>query len=635
MTGARASDAQRRRFLELVAAGMSVARASAEVGMSRSWGWRISRGLTSSQNLVTIEREEQLQPDPKAWDQLDGGVRDTLKDFNLFCEVFLLRQSMAWRYDAAMRTVEALQDESRRTYIVANEPPGSGKSTLFTCDIPLWLIAGGGFEDVLRGRALRAMLGAYGMTTSRHYVRRLRTLLESPRAFYDKNTQRSGELSLVQAFGRFKPRQPGVPWREDELIVEQMADIDLTEKEPSLQAASRERGFLGERVELAVWDDLVVTGNVRTTEVRANLASWFADEAESRIEPGGVLLLVGQRLGPDDLYRNRLDVVYIDEDGQSRRKYEHIVYPAHRDDGCDGDHRQWDGAHDGCLLDGSRLPMGELEIEKQSNPRKYRLLFQQEDVDPAGALVAPEWLDGGTDKDGVVRVGCYDRDRGFLEWPKGISGLIDVVTVDPSAGNFWGIEWWAVHPETRAQYLIRGIRSRSFRAGDLLESGEGGRLTGVMQDWQELSVQRGHPIKCWVIEGNSAFRHLVQYDHYRRWQQQWPGVNVILHKTSDVNKFDAVLGVEAILPQLYSQGLARLPRKPGDLEALTFMNAFIKELTQYPEGATTDLVMAHWQLCWNLEHIVRMATRGPAFVAGLEHLPEYLLRQQREIPIAR
>src|SRR6266545_3105233 len=96
------------------------------------------------------------------------------------------RMTGARGYDAAMRTVEALQDESRRTYIVANEPPGSGKSTLFTCDIPLWLIAGGGFEDVLRGRALRAMLGAYGMTTSRHYVRRLRTLLESPRAFYDK-----------------------------------------------------------------------------------------------------------------------------------------------------------------------------------------------------------------------------------------------------------------------------------------------------------------------------------------------------------------------------------------------------------------------------------------------------------------
>jgi len=367
--------------------------------------------------------------------------------------------------------------------------------------------------------------------------------------------------------------------------------------------------------------------NVRVADVRADLSSWFGDEAETRVEPGGVLLLVGQRLGPDDLFRDRLDVSWVDASGDHRRKYTHIVYPAHRDESCDGEHRQWDGGQDGCLLDSIRLPMSKLEMEQQSNPRKFRFLYQQEDIDPAGALVMPEWIEGREDRDKVQHVGCYDDDRGFNEWPSGVSNLVDVVSVDPAAGGFWGIRWWAVQPKTHMQYLIRGIRSRSFRAGDLLDSGEGGKLTGIMQSWQEESVNAGHPIRAWVIEGNSAFKLLVQFDHFRRWEQQWPSVQVILHRTQDVTKNDAALGVEGLLPSLYRQGLVRLPHKRGDMEAFTFVQALKKEVTQYPEGATSDLVMSHWQMCWNLEkQVLRLVNAGPLKVDVLVKIPPYLQR---------
>jgi len=416
----RITEEQKRHFWALYKAGMSAAQAAETAGFSRQSGWRLVRGVAPSKSLAERERLEEAQPDPKSWDQLDGGVRDCLSfdgGFSLFSEVFLLRRPTAWREDAARRVVEALQDRSRRTYMVANEPPGSGKSTLFTHDIPAWLICGGGLCDPIRGRALRAMLGSYAMTTATHYVSRLKRLLESPRAYYEKETQRRAELSLVQAFGRFKPRQSGTPWTREEFIVEQFEDIDLTEKEPTVQAASRERGFLGERVDFFSWDDLVTSANVRTRDVRENLAEWFGDEAETRLEPGGVGLLVGQRLGPDDLYRNRLEVSYVDDSGAPRRKYEHIVYPAHIEAACDGTHRQWDGLSDGCLLDEHRLPWRELQAERQSNPRKFRMIFQQEDVDPANALVDPAWLDGGTDSEGFVSVGCFDSStRSVSTW---------------------------------------------------------------------------------------------------------------------------------------------------------------------------------------------------------------------------
>jgi hypothetical protein len=173
MPGRRATAAQERQFWALVAGGLNPSRAAVEVGMSRQWGWR---------------------------------------------------------KDAAERVVEALQDRSRRSYIVANEPPGSGKSTLFTHDIPVWLIAGGGLCDPLRGRAVRVMLGSFGYRSAIHYVQRIQRALESPRPFYEKASQRRAELSLVGAFGRFRPRQQGISWKADEFIVEQLDAIDLAEK---------------------------------------------------------------------------------------------------------------------------------------------------------------------------------------------------------------------------------------------------------------------------------------------------------------------------------------------------------------------------------------------------------------------
>jgi len=130
----------------------------------------------------------------------------------------------------------------------------------------------------------------------------------------------------------------------------------------------------------------------------------------------------------------------------------------------------------------------------------------------------------------------------------------------------------AIQPETKVRYLIRELRSSKFRAGDLLQwDTSAGDLSGLMQEWQVASAELGHRIGCWVLMGNSAFKHLVQYDHFRTWQRRW-GAAVILHQTQR-NKWDEATGVEALLPPLYRQGLARLPKKHGDLDALGFVTS--------------------------------------------------------------
>lgn len=636
MGSPHATEAQIRHFWALIGGGVNPGQAALQVNMSRQWGYRKVQGIGTSKTMAQFEQRELDHPEPKSYHELDDGIQEMLRfdgGFSLFCAILMLRDPVPWREDAAKRTVEALMDPAK-SFIVANEPPGSGKSTLFTHDIPAWLICGGGIEDPIRGRALRLMIGSAALPVSTHYVRRLRKFLGSNRPFYDTRKHRSAPFSVVQAFGRFKPRDVAVPWRENEFIVEQFGNIDLVEKEATCLAISYGTDFLGERCDFYSWDDLATPANERTVEARDLKEDWFVKQGESRLEPGGVGFLVGQRLGPDDLYRRRLKVEYVDEWGERRKKYTHIVYPAHNEKTCDGAHRQWDARAEGCLLDEERLPFAELEAKRQESSLTYRTLYQQEDVDPAGSLVDEIWLTGGVDRGGFTVPGCYDENRGFMQWPSDVKNLVNYVTVDPAAGaGYWAVMWWAISPETHVRYLIKGIRSKQMRFEDLLQYAiDRQTLTGILEDWLQVSVEQHQRIRVVVVEGNNAFNHLVgRYDHFKVWQRKWR-VGVIKHNTQN-NKFDEQRGVQALLPTLYRQGLKRIPHRIDDPDAMRFAEEMTKELTQYPMGSTWDMVMSDWFGEWNMPAILLSArvNREPDDQPDMRLAP-YLQRQRIEVP---
>jgi len=69
-----------------------------------------------------------------------------------------------------------------------------------------------------------------------------------------------------------------------------------------------------------------------------------------------------------------------------------------------------------------------------------------------------------------------------------------------------------------------------------------------------------------------------------------------------------------------------------DLDALSFVTTFVKELTEYPESATKDLVMAQWQSDWNMAKILALARRSTGRPTADAKLPRYLATRQHEIP---
>ena len=154
---------------------------------------------------------------------------------------------------------------------------------------------------------------------------------------------------------------------------------------------------------------------------RSNTKEWWDSEAESRLEPDGLLILQGQRIAGNDLYRHCLDKKNLDE----TPRYQHIVFKAHDEERCRDEHDGGEPWPNGCLLDPYRLPWRMLETIKHNNPRAYAVMYQQEDGDTVGGLVDPAWITGELDNEGYPSPGCLDRDRG-LESPP--AHLVDAIS---------------------------------------------------------------------------------------------------------------------------------------------------------------------------------------------------------------
>lgn len=626
-----ASEKQIEQYRRNRANGMSQERAAGMVGLSAAWGYLLER-----KDRDAVKKREATEGGmPKNWLELDGGVKDCLKDFNLFAETFLARRPVPWRLDAANRVVEWLTDKSEDTYAVLNMPPRAGKTTLFTLDIPLWLICGGGVCDPEVGRAIRILLGHRIEKESKKYVTLIRNILEFTRPFYCAEQKREAELVLAQAFGRFRPQKTLGEfdlWRDNEFVVAQIGSRSIYQKDRTVCAASREGGFLGTRVDLSVWDDLVTTDTCRNVESAEAINEWWENEAEERIEPGGANLLVGQRLSSLDLYRFRLDKSLQDDRGEESKLYHHIIYPAHNEATCpNGDITlecaQWDGHEEGCLLDAKRLPPKKLWQARTKE--KFRTVFQQEDANPEDSLVQDAWIYGGTDQDGYPSEGCLDNHRAFYEWPEN-KMLIDYVCVDPSAANYWAFEWWAVDPEPPyPSYLIWGQRKRMLAGTDsgfLDYNPKTQQHVGAMEDIQQLSGDLGHPIRVWIVEANAAHRYLFGTHAYRTWRRRWPLVEVLQQQTQS-NKSHKELGIQALLPYRYKVGLKRLPYKRGT-DQLNYVRTKIAELTKYPHYQTDDTVMADWFGEYKREDILFRAKALKRKDYGMNntdpHQPDYM-----------
>lgn len=599
-------------YLDGLKAGLTRDKASRQAGISPDSAKRLHSDPTRSSGWAVYKEWLTANPiDVVPFNRLNSHAKHALRDFGFFRHRYFGHVSRPWHVQAAEQMVKLLAQDTK-SHVVVNCPPGSGKTTLFSHDLPAWLLA--------RDRAIRCLIGTGAENTGQDYTIRIRTSLERIIPIEADPTEkrrglaRDAETCLVHDFGRFKP-EGNAYWRADKLVVARAGGAPAHQKEASVASFGRQSTFLGGRFNFCMWDDVVTDQNSRSHEDMEKLSRWWTNTAESRLEPGGLIVLQGQRLSAHDLYRHCLDLRdisdfdgnYDDDDANfdpdnMPRKYFHIKFQAHADELCLGGGPK-EPHHDpltaqawpkGCLLDPLRLTYRDLMVARYNDAKQYATVYQQEDSDPGSVLVNPLWLSGGQDSNGTMFTGCWDRDRMCGQFPQNLAGdVYSVVTADPSGANFWGVQWWAYQVETDYEHLV-DIERKKMQAPELLDwNNTTQRYSGLLEDWWQRSKDIGRPITHAIVEVNAVQRWLLQYDHAKRWSSE-RGVDFVAHATTR-NKSDPELGVGTLGPH-YRHGRVRLPGHPLTMPQMLAMQ---RELTRYPDSLTTDCVMSHWFLHTN------------------------------------
>jgi hypothetical protein len=614
MGATRISAAKQDRYDLLRSRGWSKRAAAKNVGVSYTWAKARDAGLPTSSGHEWRDRKRRGDLPALVHDKLPGEARAALEDISLFALRYFGLTLNPWQVESAQKTLDLLATEDEE-YLVVNCPPGSGKSTFYPLVLAAWLTC--------RDRTIRGLIGSASQSTAKWYLTRLRTAFErtvpvkaKPSELRSK-TACDARSTLSADFGTFRPGD-GQPWSSEAITVEQTSGVALSEKEATWQAFGRTTAFLGIRVDIAIWDDVYDPQQMKTVDAKDGLKRWWAESAETRLEPGGLLVLQGQRMDGDDIYRYALDQKHDEDD--ERPKYSHIVYPAHDEAHCKGEgfHRKDSPAWpEGCLLAPRRLPMRKLATIAKNTPTTFEVSYQQRDVAASDVLVPRVWVTGGTDDTGESFPGCLDGERGLWECPATSSRWLMVATVDPSPTQFWSVQAWLFDLDTSLRHLIAHHRAK-MSVPDFLEYRPSERRwVGVAEEWQQRSRQLGRPIQYWIVEQNAFQRALVQGQIVEQWRAR-NSTSMIGH-TTGTNKSDPRLGVGCLAPH-YRFGRVRLPWR---LDARPAVSSLIEEVTRWPGGRTDDCVMSQWFGEWNLsriappEHRDQGHQRRPSWVTSI------------------
>ena len=630
------------KFFALIASGRTIKDACAETGVHYNTGSRwvkkarlleanrkeaahkVSSGAGSGgrQSVAHHNFMDAIDlPSVIPYEHLCDNAKRGLEDFDFFRSHYLGRVPSPWQVEAAVQLVQLLESEEKE-FVVLNVPPGAGKSTLFH-DVAVWAI--------VRNRRIRVMIGSVSQNMAKMYSRRIRETLERVMPIepdpmmVQKGLAVNAEGCLTIDYGRFKPVDKGALWRSEEFVVEQEDGNGLDNKEPTVRAYGIEAEFIGHRADLCLFDDVASPDNARESVARDKLLGRWDNVAEARCDPGGLLAVIGQRLGSGDLYAHCLaketydieeDINYDGSDVQSpedvesgqpvrQKKYKHIIYKAYYEELDTGkESRSFKSLPypEGPLLDPKRLPWKDLSFIRYNKPDVFQVVYQQEDLDLDARLVDRTWITGGKGADGVDYPGCVDNERqpGYI--PEGLAHpWVSICAVDPSPTMFWAFVWIIYQPETQIYHVVDLERVKLTAEEVLGFNTSTGEYSGLMHEWQERSYQMGYPISHWVVEINAAQRFLLAHDFVRRWQAT-NRVNVISHTTSR-NKVDEKLGVEALIPPVIRSGAMRFPSMRGNWKTLAAQDELTKWSRDKKHG--TDIVMALWMAILNLPNLTQ------------------------------
>lgn len=365
---------------------------------------------------------------------------------------------------------------------------------------------------------------------------------------------------------------------------------DTGEKDPTVEVLGIGGQIYGARADLIIMDDTVTLNKSYTAGQREKMIRYIDQDVSSRLTPQGVLLVVGTRVGHNDVYAALLKRDAEKPDG--RRTWSYLAQPAVLEyaESPEDWVTLWPETtgEDGILSpiwDGPALEMRRDEID----PSTWNLVYQQQQV--ATDAVFPE----------EAVLGCtYMGNRGPLETrirERGNDGLYIVAGLDPAAAGYTAMVVLGVDKQTKLRYVLDVVNRKNC-------------TPAVMREYIHTLSSKYRPNE-WRIEKNGLQTMISQDPEIRQTISSFGG-RVVEHHTG-ANKWDAQFGVHSMAPLFL--GAMQIPARPQILIPLNgtdkAVRAMIDQLITWdPEskGNKTDIVMALWFAELGCRKAVEMGT---------------------------
>ncbi len=426
-------------------------------------------------------------------------------------------------------------------------PAGHGKTTLVATLLPIWAVC--------RDPNVRIAIVAKNTDEGEGIMRTIQAEM------VDND-------DLVRDFGPFRSDIDGRAWSLSRLDVHHRT---IRHKSSTIAMfGSSSKTVLGYRTDWTICDDVVTGENSNTPEQRTKMRNWFDQYVETGPEHAhSRLTVVGTRFHPNDLYGDLLELAVPDEKG------EHLVtlYQTYREDAISDQEKHetlWPERWPWQRLMQQKVKVGTLSFNKRYRNiavDESRMVFKEEFV--RGGWIGKDHHEGVLDRS-FVAGDCADN------WRK-------VAGFDPAIGTSRHAKFCA-HIVLAAGSCMK--HDRCYWVVDLE------RDQWTMPQQAELILQKHQQYKLMMssVEANGYQTGLLEALD-QKMRERDIALKIEPHYTNKSSKPDPELGVQAMAPWV-ERGAFHIPW--ADAYSQTRMRQLVDELVMYPDGRTTDTVMALW-----------------------------------------
>jgi len=534
-------------FLELLRQGFSIQGAVDFLGVSRGW-WE--KNSERDPEWAVLARAIRSGDDPSTAEAYRNWPDISWMSYTQFADEYLGLKV----FEHQEPIVTALEDPNINKVIV-NGFPESGKSTHVSLGYVLYKLC--------LNPDTRVAIVSKSTSKAQDILRRVKRYMTEEH-LYD-NTQRN----LIQDFKGFRPdTHSSHRWDAEQITIRQRRS---GERDPSIQALGIGAQIYGSRLDLLLLDDALTLENQMTENRRANLDSWFLQEASSRAHKGEIVV-VGTRVHPQDNFRSWKEAWKDDPHSAF------VNIPAIVGEG-DAELSTWP---DYWPLDGQMIldefngreyyQKGLRDIRNEMEALgvwRWRLVYQQEDVGDDATIFSQEMIDRALELGETRMLGQVHPHE------------ILILGIDPALSGRAASLVLAYDPRTRVRTVV-----------DLLVTDKLG-ATGIREKLMYMFWEKYHPQRT-LIEVNYA--PTLMGDDVLKSRAHAAGTLLLPHTTygrgrkrGSIN--DEEYGIAAVAP-LFGGGLYALPSAtPQDRKRL---EPLIADMQAFPYSDTKDALVALW-----------------------------------------